>query len=363
MKITALIMAGGRGERFWPKSRVSLPKQFLNIIDENRTMIQLTIERIRPLVKPEDVFILTNSLYSSLTKEQVCNTEYAVPEENIIFEPCAKNTAPAIALGAAHIQKKYGDSILLVLPSDSMILHNDRFVDVLKKAIKAAEVDENIVTVGITPDKIETGYGYIHYEKETALGMPEGICRVKRYVEKPDYKTAEAYLASGEYLWNSGQFIMKCSTILHALKKYSPDVAKPVKCIGDSIGTNVYKEVLQKEFSSCPSISIDYAVMEKSDSVFTVEGTFGWNDVGSWNALDQVKPLDSNCNSLSANTIVLDCNNCIIEGKEKLIAAIGLEDLIVVDTDDVLFLCKRDQAQNIKKVLQILRDENKDQYL
>lgn len=363
MKVTALIMAGGKGERFWPRSRVSLPKQFLNITDENRTMIQLTVERILPVVDAEDIFVLTNKAYESLVKEQLCEkTNNPIPLQNILFEPCSKNTAPAISLGASHIQKKYNDSVMLVLPSDSLILKNDNFLTVLKKAIQVAEIDSNIVTVGITPTSPETGYGYINYKKEESCGI-EGVHEVIRYVEKPNAKTAQEYLDAGTYLWNSGQFIMKCSVLLDSVKKYANDVFAPISKIASSIGTKEYEKVLHEEFVKCNSISIDYAVMEKSKSMFTVEGDLGWDDVGSWNSLNRIKDCDKNENTFTGNAVVLDCNNCIIEGKDKLIAAIGLEDIIVVDTEDVLLLCKKDQAQNIKKVLEILKNDNKEQYL
>lgn len=396
MKVTALIMAGGRGERFWPRSRTAKPKQFLNITDDARTMIQLTIERIAPLVQKEDIFILTNRAYADLTIEQVCeNAAYGVPRENVLFEPQSRNTCPAIAFGAAHIRKKYGDALMLVLPSDSLVTDTPTFVRVLQTALDVAECARNLVTVGITPTRVETGYGYINVAavargeaasaaRDVGCENADGVFRVARYVEKPDFETAARYVADGNYLWNSGQFIMKCSSFFAALDTYAPDIADLIYTVENAIGTERYERALDAAFSACRAISVDYAVMEKSPDLFTVAGDFGWDDVGSWNALERVKTVDENGNVASENAVLVDCTGCIMEEnagaardvqdarggdtkskpkRKKLITAIGLEDVIVVDTDDVLLLCKRDQAQNIKKVLETLKAREDEEYL
>ena len=221
MKTTAVIMAGGRGERFWPKSRNSCPKQFLSLTKDGETMIQKTVKRLMPLVEAEDIFIVTNSAYIGLVNEQLPQ----IPAENILAEPCARNTAPCIAFAAAVIQKKYEDAVMLVLPSDHLIGYEDLYANTLKKAIKVSMEGNNLVTIGITPDYPETGYGYINFSSQTSDIVSDAY-KVKRFVEKPDLPTAKEYLASGKYLWNSGMFVWKASAIMYNLQKFMPNIYK-----------------------------------------------------------------------------------------------------------------------------------------
>ena len=210
MKVTAVIMAGGKGERFWPKSRKALPKQFLNLTDDGKTMIQLTIERLKSLVDIEDVYIVTNKDYKELVLQQITG----IPEENVLLEPMSKNTAPCIGLAAMHIKKKYDDAVMLVLPSDHLIKYNEIYIDTLKEAIQVAKEDDNLITIGITPSYPETGYGYINFGRDENDIKRNNVYRVKRFVEKPDLDTAKEYLTSGRYLWNSGMFVWKSSKII-----------------------------------------------------------------------------------------------------------------------------------------------------
>lgn len=261
MKKTALIMAGGRGERFWPKSRRNMPKQFLSLTDDGKTMIQLTVERILPLVAMADIFIVTNRDYKELVRQQLPE----LPEENILCEPVGKNTAPCIGLGAVHIAKKYSDAVMFVLPSDHLIKYNTMFLNTLSDAANVAEKGENLVTIGITPDYPETGYGYIKFQPEQTLGR---AFAVERFVEKPDLETAKAYLATEQYLWNSGMFTWKVSTILNNLKRFLPETYEGLLRIQNSIGTSEEEAVLEKEFSAFQSVSIDYGVMEKAENIY-----------------------------------------------------------------------------------------------
>ncbi len=356
MQKTALIMAGGKGERFWPKSRQSLPKQFLSLTDDGKTMLQLTVERILPLVKMEDIFIATNRAYRGLVQSQLPD----LPEENILCEPQGKNTAPCIGLGAVYMAKKYGDAIMLTLPSDHLIKYNSIFLDTLDEACRVAAENHNLVTLGITPDEPETGYGYIKFDMDRRL---RAAYAVERFVEKPDLATAKSYLASEQYLWNSGMFVWKISTILHNLEKYLPDIYAGLCRIGESIGTENEQAVLEREFAAFKSESIDYGVMEKAKDIYILTGSFGWDDVGSWLAVGRIKKSNEFDNVIDGNVVTVDTQNCIIQGADKLIAAVGLENMIVVDTADALLICEKQRAGEIKKVLENLRVCNKTEYL
>ncbi len=356
LKKAALIMAGGRGERFWPKSRKSLPKQFLSLTDDGKTMIQLTVERILPLVKMEDIYISTNRDYKELVRQQLPE----IPEENILCEPVGRNTAPCIGLGAVHMRKKYEDAVMYVLPSDHLIKYTSIFLSTLTDAGEVAEQGENLVTLGITPDCPETGYGYIKFLPDQMLGR---AFEVDRFVEKPDLETAKEYVASEQYLWNSGMFIWKVSTILKNLETYLPETYQGLGRIADAIGTEEEDLVLEKEFFAFQSESIDYGIMEKAKNIYILSGSFGWDDVGSWLAVGRIKKSNEFGNVINGNAVTVDTQNCIIQGGEKLIATVGIEDIIVVDTEDALLICEKDSAGNIKKVLENLRICNRTEYL
>ena len=352
MKITAVIMAGGRGERFWPKSRNNCPKQFLSLTSDGETMIQKTVKRLSPMVAPEDVFIVTNAAYTDLVKDQLPD----VPAENILAEPCARNTAPCIAFAAAVIGRKYDDAIMLVLPSDHLIGYEDIYVSTLKKAVKVAEQGKNLVTIGITPTYPETGYGYINFGKEAGSAY-----EVERFVEKPDLATAKKYLASGKYLWNSGMFVWKISSVMANLKEFMPDIYEGALRIGESFGTQSYTETLVKEFSAFTSESIDFGIMEKADDIYTLPGSFGWDDVGSWLAVERINETDDDKNYVDGDVITVDCKRTTICGGKRLVAAIGTRDIIIVDTDDVLLVCSKNNTQDVKKVIAQLKEQGRNE--
>lgn len=356
MKTTALIMAGGRGERFWPKSRKNLPKQFLSLTDDGKTMIQLTVERISPLVDLEDVYIATNRDYKGLVLEQLPG----IPEQNILCEPVGRNTAPCVGLGAVHIAAKYEDAIMFVLPSDHLIKFNNIFLDVLRNAADVAEKGENLVTIGITPDYPETGYGYIKFCPDVSEGQ---AYQVDRFVEKPGLEVAKGYLASGQYLWNSGMFTWKISSILKNIRELMPDTYAGLMRIREAIGTPEEEIVLEREFREMPAQSIDYGVMEKAEHIYTIPGAFGWDDVGSWLAVGRVKKSNEAGNVVDGNIITINTSNCIIQGTGKLIAAVGLDDMIIVDTEDATLICAKNSAGDIKKVLENLKICNRDEYI
>lgn len=356
MNTTALIMAGGRGERFWPKSRKNMPKQFLSLTDDGKTMIQLTVERISPMVKIEDVYVATNKDYKSLVLEQLPG----LPEQNVLCEPVGRNTAPCIGLGAMHIAKKYDDAMMFVFPSDHLIKFNKMFIRTLQDACDVAKKDDNLVTIGIVPDYPETGYGYIKFDSQISDG---NAYKVERFVEKPSLEVAKEYLATEEYLWNSGMFIWKTSSILKNLQKFMPETFESLKRIQDAIGTEHEETVLEKEFYGIQSQSIDYGIMEKADDIYILLGAFGWDDVGSWLAVERIKKTNEFGNVVNGNIITVNTHNCVIQGENKLIATIGLEDMIVVDTEDATLICSKDHAGDIKKVLENLKICNREEYI
>lgn len=356
MKRTALIMAGGKGERFWPRSRVSLPKQFLSLTDDGKTMIQLTVERISPLVNIEDVYIATNKNYKELVKQQLPG----IPEENILCEPVGRNTAPCIGLGAAHVAKKYDDATMIVLASDHLIKNNEIFTETFTQACEVAEKGENLVTIGITPNYPETGYGYIKYDQNTKDGSAYAV---EKFVEKPVLEVAKEYLADGHYLWNSGMFVWKVSTILNNFKKLLPESYAALMKIKESVGTADEETVLNKEFMNLEAESVDYAIMEKADNIYIIPGNFGWDDIGSWLAVGRIKKTDDDNNVVNGNVVTVNTKNCVIEGADKLIATVGLRDMVVVDTKDATLISTKENAGEIKKVLAKLRETGKNQYL
>lgn len=343
-------MAGGRGERFWPKSRTNLPKQFLSLTSDGETMIQKTIKRLAPLVETEDIFVVTNAAYKQLVHEQLPQ----LPQENILAEPMARNTAPCIALAAAVIRKKYEDAVMLVLPSDHLIQYEEMYTDTLKQAIRVAEQGDNLVTIGITPTYPETGYGYIKFQRG-GEDLPGGVYQVDCFVEKPDLDTAKSYLASRKYLWNSGMFVWKVSTITGNFRKLMPELYTGMDAMTEAYGTPSFDQVLHDQFAAFPSESIDFGVMEKAAHIYTLSASFGWDDVGNWLALERINQTNEYGNYVTGDVITINTSRSTICGSKRLIAAVGIEDLIVVDTDDAVLICAKDSTQDVKKVIENLR--------
>ncbi len=356
MKLTAVIMAGGKGERFWPKSRTNCPKQFLSLTSDHETMLQKTVRRLAPLVRTEDVYVVTNAAYTGLVTEQL----RGLPPENIIAEPCSRNTAPCIGLAASVIRKKYGDAVMLVLPSDHLIRQTDMYLDTLRRAVTAAEQGTNLVTLGITPTYPETGYGYIRYVRGSGRN---GVYKVECFVEKPDVQTAREYLREGTYLWNSGMFLWKASTILMNLEKFMPELYAGLLPIAEAYGTDAFSKVLEERFCTLPSQSVDYGIMEKAENILTIPGSFGWDDVGSWLALGRINHTDENGNMLSGDVISVRSRGCIVSGEQRLIAVLGLQDTVIVDTPDAVLVCDKNSTQDIRQILAQLREEHRESLL
>ena len=357
--VSVVIMAGGKGERFWPKSRINLPKQFLSLTDDGKSMIQHTVERVKSLVDIENVYVVTNEMYKNLVLEHIPD----IPDDNIIIEPVARNTAPCIGLAAMHIIKKNIKSKMIILPSDHLIKFNEIFIDTLKTALDVVEKGSSLVTIGITPNYPETGYGYINFTKGENFRDSANIYEVLRFVEKPNLEKAKEYLTSGQYLWNSGMFVWKASTILENFKEYLPEIYEGLQKIREVINTEKYEEVLKKEFPNLPSESIDYGIMEKAKNIYVIPGNFGWDDVGSWLSLERINKTNQDGNVINGNVISIKTKNSIIQGNEKLIATIGLEDIVIVDTDDVTLVCHKNNTQEVKEIINNLKICNRNEYL
>lgn len=355
MKVYGLIMAGGGGTRFWPLSRRRVPKQLLNLTGKE-VMINETIDRLDTVVDREDIFIVTNEQQAELTGKTV---EERVPKHHILAEPSARNTAACIGYGAIEILKKYGDGIMCILASDHYIKEKDAFRDVLKNAVKTVEETDGLVTIGIKPTFPSTGYGYI---KNVAIDGKE-YRKVQEFVEKPDLERAKKYLEAGTYAWNSGMFVWKASTIMKYFEKLLPDIYEKLMIIKEALGTAAEQEILKAVYDTIPKISIDYGIMERADDVYMLEGDFGWNDIGSFDAFSALYEKDEAGNVLRADTALLDSKENIIIGGKRLIACIGLENFIVVDTEDALLVCDKERAQDVKEIVSELERREKNYLL
>lgn len=358
LEITAVIMAGGKGERFWPKSRTDYPKQFLSLTGDGETMIQKTFRRLRGLTAADHVFVVTNEKYLQLVQAQLPE----IPRENLLTEPAPRNTAPCIALAAAVIRKRFGGSaVMLVLPSDHLIRHEELCADVLRNAAQTAAAGENLVTIGITPSYPETGYGYIEFSRR-AEGLGNAYA-VDCFKEKPDIETARKYVDSGRFLWNSGMFAWTADTFLNAVRTYLSQVSECTEKLEAAADTDAFPNVLKEVFPQMTSISVDFGILEHAERIFTIPGSFGWDDVGSWPALSRVAPTDSNGNYREGDIVTIGTKNCIFSGGKKLIAAVGLENIIIVDTKDALLVCDISAAQDVKQVTELLRQQGRGELL
>jgi len=348
-------MAGGSGTRFWPKSTKEHPKQFLRLFGE-QTMLQATVERIKPDIPAERIWVITNERYVDLVATQLPD----VPESNIIGEPVAKNTAPCVAAAAALIAGQDDDATMVVLPADHLIADADAFLSVLKAGVQKAQQDDTLVTIGIKPSRPETGYGYIELEKESDETIADfKIKKVAQFREKPDIATARQFVFSGRFLWNSGMFIWKVSTILTQFERHLPVISEQVKQLKPAVATDKQADAINSFYDACPSVSIDYGIMEKAETVFVIPGDFGWNDVGSWKALYELRDKDENENVVNAKQYVTEdaSGNLIHSENGKIIALAGVENLAVVETDDAILVCNLDKAQAVKQIVNQLKEK------
>lgn len=352
MNIYEVIMAGGGGSRFWPLSRQARPKQLLNLSGKD-IMLNETILRMEPLVPRSNAYIVTNEEQAPVLKELLVE---GVDKSHVLSEPVGRNTAPCILYAALVLKKLHGDGVMCVFPADHHIADTKEYRRVMEEAVKAAEQTGQIVTIGIQPNYAATGYGYISCGRETER---KGVYQVQQFVEKPCKEVAEAYLQEGSYLWNSGVFVWKISTILDAFARLLPDMVQAMQPVYDAIGTREEARLLAQVYPSLESISVDYGIMEASEHVLVLKGDYGWNDVGSLDALPTFHSLDARDNLLLGDVMTEDARGCIVKGDKKLIALVGVEDLMVIDTEDALLVCPKDRAQDVKKIAERLQAEGR----
>ena len=352
MNVYGVVMAGGGGTRLWPLSTRKKPKQFLNLSGKE-TLVNEALDRLAGVAR--ETFIVTNAAQA---QEMLSQTAGRVAEDHILREPAARNTAACIGYAAMTILKKYGDGIMCVVPSDPYIRDEEGFRQTLRQAVSVAEETDALVTIGIRPTFPSTGYGYIR--NAAVEGKPWH--RVEEFVEKPDEETAKRYLAEG-YAWNSGMFIWRASTILSWFKKLLPDIYACLERLAEGFGTEREEEILWEIYPKIPKISVDYGIMERADHVLMIPGDFGWSDVGGWDAFDALKERDENGNIAVGKTLLLDSRGCTAYSVDRLIAAVGVRDLIIVQAGKSVLVCPASEAQRVKEIVETLAEKGEDAYL
>lgn len=352
------IMAGGIGSRFWPKSRTSFPKQFLDILNTGKTLIQWTFDRYAAFIPKENIFIVTSEDYSDIVAKQLPD----LPKENIVAEPSRKNTAPCVAYISFKLLQKDPEASLIVAPSDHMILDGENFKKITSQALAFVDKQEAFITLGITPTYPNTGYGYIQFDAKL---VAENIHKVKTFTEKPNLELAKTFVASGEFLWNGGIFVWKVKTVINAFEKYQPEMFELFDGEKENFNTPKEKESINTIYPQCTNVSIDYAIMEKADNVYVIPSSFGWSDLGTWNSAYENLDKDYLGNAVASdNVIVIDATKCMVSSPhDKLLLLQGLDDFIIVDTKDVLMICKKDKEQAIKEYVAEVRRSKGDKYL
>jgi mannose-1-phosphate guanylyltransferase len=344
----AVIMAGGSGTRFWPLSRRRRPKQLLPLFGKG-TLLEQTVERIRSLIPAERTYVLTNELL----RHEVQRRSPGIPRDQVVAEPVSRNTAPAIGLAAHEILRRDPDGLMVVLPSDHVIQKPGVFRQCLRAACQLGSIEGRSVVVGLKPTEPHTGYGYVRLGARAGRVNGQEVFRVARFTEKPPLATARRYVASGRYLWNGGMFIWRASTLLHNLEKYQPAMARGLGEIAAAGGTRSPK-TLRRLYPRLQNISVDFALMEKISNVYAVAAEIGWSDVGSWSVAHDLKPKDSDGNVRPRHALCLHSQGNMIVSPRKFVVAVGVERLIIVETDDALLVCARDHAQDVGKAVQNL---------
>jgi mannose-1-phosphate guanylyltransferase len=350
--IYGLIMAGGVGSRFWPESRESRPKQFLDILGTGKSLLRMSFERLTRILPPTNIRVLTHEKYSQLVLEHLPE----ISADQLILEPSRNNTAPCIAYASLKLNKQSPDSVLITTPADHIILGEDAFLEKIRTAIDFATHNDALITLGIQPTRPDTGYGYIQYEK---TGQ-DGVHKVRRFTEKPELNTARSFVDSGDYLWNAGIFIWKARDVIDALNAHAADIMERLRPGLPVINTPDERTFIDREYPNTPSISIDFALMEKADNVYTIPADIGWSDLGTWTSVYEQRDKDEQDNVIDGHSLTPDTTRCLIRLPDGKLAVIkGLNDFIVVDDNDVLIIWPKSDEQNIKKI----RDQIDPKYL
>lgn len=351
-----VIMAGGIGSRFWPMSRTSFPKQFIDVLGTGQTLIQQTFDRLEKLAPKENIYIVTNELYRPLVLEQL-----SVSEDQVICEPNRRNTAPCIAYANYKIAKKNPDANIIVAPADHLILKEEKFVSVMETALDFTAKNDALVTLGINPTRPDTGYGYIQFDDNDT----GDIKKVKTFTEKPNLELASQFLKSGDFSWNSGMFIWSLSSISKAFKAHLPAVDQLFQEKADAFNTKDETEAIDSIYAVSKSVSIDYGVMEKADNVFVISADIGWSDLGTWGSIYTHLKHDKNYNAIKGkNVIMYESEECIVSvPNEKLVVLQGLKGYIVVESNDTLLICKKSDEQKIKQIVTDIKLEKGDKYV
>ncbi|HEX8041959.1 MAG TPA: mannose-1-phosphate guanylyltransferase [Chryseosolibacter sp.] len=336
-----ILMAGGVGVRFWPYSRNSKPKQFLDVLGTGKTLIQSTMERFMPICPVENIFVVTHEEHAPIVKEQLPQLR----DDQIIAEPMRKNTAPCIAYASYKIQKLNKDAVIVVSPSDHLILKENQFLEVIKKAVDQARADDKLITLGIKPTRPETGYGYIQYHAEKSFAK-----KVKTFTEKPELALAKKFLESGDFVWNAGIFIWSVNAIIKAIQLHLPEMAEVFEEIRGKLGTPQEKELIHAAYPQFKSVSIDYGVMEKASNVYVCLGDISWSDLGSWASIHEISPKDEDNNVIRGNALMYDTRNCIVKGSDhKLIVVQGLNGYLVGEFGNVVIVCEKDKEEQFRR--------------
>ncbi|UCH85012.1 MAG: NTP transferase domain-containing protein [Candidatus Latescibacterota bacterium] len=352
----SVIMAGGSGQRFWPRSRQRHPKQLINLTGQG-SMISVTVERMRAFSRPEEIIILTNVTQAEAIARDV---DGEVPRENIIGEPVGRNTAPSIGLAAVLIERRFGDKPFMVLPADHLVSDLDIFERSVRQAEAFARDNDSLLTFGITPTRPETGYGYIRAGETLSDTDGVSLFRADSFHEKPSIEKAREFLGSGDFFWNSGMFLWRPRVILEAIQTHLPDLDSMLLELAQRLGTESIDDVLKSIYGDAPKVSIDYGVMEKADNVVVVRGDFYWNDVGSWESIREMFSKDKNGNVLVGDHIVVDGKGNTVFSPDRLVGVVGLEDVVVVDSGDAILVAKRDRVQQVRDVVEALKRDGKD---
>lgn len=349
-------MAGGVGVRFWPYSRNSKPKQFLDVLGTGKTLIQSTLERFLPICPVENIFVVTHEEQATLVKEQLPD----LTMDQILAEPMRKNTAACIAYASYKIQQINKNAIIVVSPADHLILKENEFLDIIKKAVDQAKSEEKLITLGIKPTRPETGYGYIQYHTEKSFAK-----KVKTFTEKPELSLAKKFLESGDFVWNAGIFIWSVQSIVKAIQLHMPEMAEVFEDVRSKLNTPQENEAIRVSYPQCKSISIDYGVMEKASNVYVCLGDFSWSDLGSWASIHEISDKDKDNNVVSANALTYETRNCIIKGSEnKLIVTQGLNGYLVGEFGNVIIVCEKDKEEQFRRFVSDVKSKpNSNEFL